>query len=296
MNKLKALATQVEDNGTIEVVASSANTDRDGDVMIAEGWELKNFLKNPLILWSHNPTLPPIGKATRVWIEKGLLKAKILFDMADPFAQMIYRKFQEGFLKAVSVGFIPKEQNERGEWVKQELLEISAVGIPANADALRTANYKKFESEVKSFEKKAEKSPAYRMPNETMKECVARKIPELVDEGMKQDQAVAVANSLCKKTKPKEEAPKETPKDEPKKETIKAEESTKNIFRNTIDMCKQTASALEEVLGRTESLSKGESSKIVVKATSADEKVRQANRVASRAVEIALSELNKKLK
>lgn len=42
-----------------------------------------------------------------------------------------------------------------------------------------------------------EKSPACRQDGETTEECVTRKIPELVKEGMDQDQAVAVANSVC---------------------------------------------------------------------------------------------------
>ena len=42
-----------------------------------------------------------------------------------------------------------------------------------------------------------EKSPACRQEGETTEECVERKIPELIEEGMEQDQAVAVANSVC---------------------------------------------------------------------------------------------------
>ena len=41
------------------------------------------------------------------------------------------------------------------------------------------------------------KSPACRMDGETTEECVERKIPELIDEGMEDEQAVAVANSVC---------------------------------------------------------------------------------------------------
>lgn len=42
-----------------------------------------------------------------------------------------------------------------------------------------------------------EKSPACREEGESKADCVERKIPELVEEGMEQDQAVAVANSVC---------------------------------------------------------------------------------------------------
>ena len=42
-----------------------------------------------------------------------------------------------------------------------------------------------------------EKSTACRMDDESAEECVDRKVPELIDEGMEQDQAVAVAHSVC---------------------------------------------------------------------------------------------------
>lgn len=41
------------------------------------------------------------------------------------------------------------------------------------------------------------KSPACRLDNEPEKECVKRKVPELIDEGYSKDQAVAIANSMC---------------------------------------------------------------------------------------------------
>lgn len=49
--------------------------------------------------------------------------------------------------------------------------------------------------------KSVEKSPACRMSNESKDECVSRKIPEIMSENpdMDQDQAVAIANSMCEK-------------------------------------------------------------------------------------------------
>ena len=42
-----------------------------------------------------------------------------------------------------------------------------------------------------------EKSPACRQDGETTEECVSRKVPEMIDEGMDDDQAVAAAHSMC---------------------------------------------------------------------------------------------------
>ena len=51
------------------------------------------------------------------------------------------------------------------------------------------------------------KSPACRMDGEAVKECVARKVPELIEEGMEQDQAVAAANSMCEDACGEKDAP-----------------------------------------------------------------------------------------
>lgn len=42
---------------------------------------------------------------------------------------------------------------------------------------------------------------AERRPGESVADCVSRKIPILIGEGMKPDQATAVANEICKLTK-----------------------------------------------------------------------------------------------
>jgi phage head maturation protease len=62
---------------------------------------------------------------------------------ANPIAKIAYNLYKGKFLNAVSVGFIPLqwENGEAGKlwnrrYTEQELLEVSAVGIPANPNAL----------------------------------------------------------------------------------------------------------------------------------------------------------------
>ena len=61
----------------------------------------------------------------------------------NPLAKLAYGLYQGGFLNAVSVGFIPirwedgnAEAGYRRKYLEQELLEVSAVCIPANPNAL----------------------------------------------------------------------------------------------------------------------------------------------------------------
>lgn len=139
---------------TIDFVSSTESADRYGDIIRVAGWKFENYLKNPVFLWAHNAKEPPIGKTIELRIEANppALVQKVQFaDAATyPKADTIFRLYQKGFLRAVSVGFLPLAQpkyitdEETGETTglefdNQELLELSAVPIPANADALARA-------------------------------------------------------------------------------------------------------------------------------------------------------------
>lgn len=154
----KALITKanMEEPGVIKgIVGSSAVVDRMGDIIDQEGWNLKDYLNNKVILWGHNvrEERPPIAKALKVWVEgKGTKHAKLMFDikfdLQDSFAAEIYRKIKDGFLNTVSVGFLPHEWEELDpdnwfgglKFTKQDLLELSVVPVPANPEALIQLN------------------------------------------------------------------------------------------------------------------------------------------------------------
>jgi len=131
-----------------EFTASTSTQDRDGEVIDAAGWDLKNFKKNPVIMYAHDYRSLPIGKASRVWLSKGTLKNTVEFppEGTYEFADIVERLVDTGYLKTESVGFIPKkwedgdgEKAPRRTYTKQELLEISIVPVPSNPDALRNA-------------------------------------------------------------------------------------------------------------------------------------------------------------
>ncbi|MFA5777623.1 MAG: HK97 family phage prohead protease [Parcubacteria group bacterium] len=130
----------VNEDGTFEAVISGIKTDRYGDTIDPAGWELKAFNKNPVILWAHDHYTPTIGRATKTWVEGKELKMKGEF-APTPFAQEIKTLAENGFLRAFSVGFRPLDYkfNDSGvDFLKQELLEVSWVNVPAYAEALLT--------------------------------------------------------------------------------------------------------------------------------------------------------------
>lgn len=133
---------------TYRFLASTSAVDRQGDSVDQSGWELKNFMKNAVILWAHRYDELPLGKAIEISITDKGLEVEIQFaeEDANPKAQQVKKLIDEGILNAVSVGFIPKERN--GNIItRAELLEISIVPVPANQEALTMA----FSSREKDF-------------------------------------------------------------------------------------------------------------------------------------------------
>jgi HK97 family phage prohead protease len=115
-----------------------------GDIIRQDGWDLKAYRNNPVVLFGHDHA-QPIGRAHNVRIDKGNLAADFEFapEEVNPFAAQVGRMVEAGFLKAVSVGFRPLEAKPMKsgglEFTKSELLEISVVSVPANAEALSFA-------------------------------------------------------------------------------------------------------------------------------------------------------------
>jgi HK97 family phage prohead protease len=129
----------------IEIIGSSENADRDGEVIALEAWDLKAYKSNPVILAQHNYSKPAIGKASSIKIKDGKLVFKIEFpeDGANPEADIYRKLYKSGFMNASSVGFIPKKWEDGDgkktpfrKFTKVELLELSLVSVPANSDAV----------------------------------------------------------------------------------------------------------------------------------------------------------------
>ena len=147
MNKIFNLtstfkALHEEEDGGVKIrgMASTKDFDRAGDSISPDAWAkggLKNFERNPIILFNHNYD-KPIGRATGVKITpEGLeLEAKISKSAPDSVAQLV----KEGILGAFSVGFRVKDadyvKETDGLMIKDaELFEVSVVSVPCNQAA-----------------------------------------------------------------------------------------------------------------------------------------------------------------
>jgi len=154
--KTKELETR-----TVRFKISSEVVDRDGDVLIANGCDFTNFEKNPIFLSFHNSHDFPLGKPKNWGVEGNAVYCDVYFptveelstdkECASEKAKLVdftYHCYKTGMLNAVSVGFIatdlePNKETSGYIIKKWELLEFSAVAVPANQDAIAQA--------VKSF-------------------------------------------------------------------------------------------------------------------------------------------------
>lgn len=144
---------QIDGGRVLQFIGSNASKDRDGDTIDVLGWELDNYLKNPVFLWAHNYGHPPVGQALKVEKTATGLVFDIKFASRDEFefADTIYKLYLGKYLRATSVGFKGLERdamydendNYMGTHFKrQELWELSAVPVPANPEALMLAAQK----------------------------------------------------------------------------------------------------------------------------------------------------------
>jgi HK97 family phage prohead protease len=134
---------------TLDFISSDATLDRYGEIISPAGWNLETYRRNPVFQNSHQygNIIFTLGKALLTEVRQGTLLQRIQFAVdANPIAKIAHALYAGGFLKAVSVGFIPIKWEDgtaktpyRRKYTEQELLEISAVAIPANPNALTLA-------------------------------------------------------------------------------------------------------------------------------------------------------------
>ena len=148
------------DKRILTITGTTEAKDRDGDVIKLKGWQLDNYLKNPVFLWSHDYRSVPLAAAQKVIRRRN--PARMDFSLRFPteglypFADMIFQLYGEKVINASSVGFIPFEweplekddhEDSDGEmlyrtgrrYLKQELLELSGCAVPSNPEALQNS-------------------------------------------------------------------------------------------------------------------------------------------------------------
>lgn len=156
-----------EEERTIEGIASTPTPDRMSDVVEPMG--AKFALPMPL-LWQHNHD-EPIGHVEFAKPTKDGIPFKARLADPDKFEsetlkerlRLAWDSIRGGLVRAVSIGFRPLEysfiENGGVRFTEWEWMELSAVTIPANAEATIT--------NIKSFDAEARKAAGVESPSES---------------------------------------------------------------------------------------------------------------------------------
>lgn len=104
--RTRAAIEATRGGGPISFVISSPGVKRDGMNLRSDGWRLEDYRDSGSpVLWNHEYSRPPIGRADKVYRAGDKLKADVIFDRDDPFAVLVESKIRNGFLRACSVGW-----------------------------------------------------------------------------------------------------------------------------------------------------------------------------------------------
>jgi len=135
---VRAFAKNVD--GKLVAIASTEEKDRMGTIIRASGWKLKNFKKNPVLPFAHRYNELPVGIVKNIRVEDKKLIFEPVFHEITQLSREVKQMYTSDppIMRAFSVGFMLLELDDKDPHiiVKQELLEISAVPVPANASAL----------------------------------------------------------------------------------------------------------------------------------------------------------------
>lgn len=152
-----------EQEGLVQIVASTAAIDRDGEVVLPKAWgaRMHTYLQHPVLLSSHDykSLRSQIGELVDLKITEAGLEgvAKYYVGVGNPEADWGFELAKRG-RAAYSVGFLPHEY-ERGRRAGEakviysdvELLEISHVVIPSNRESLQVVSAKSADPVIKAL-------------------------------------------------------------------------------------------------------------------------------------------------
>lgn len=169
---VKAFSTDVsvdEGERAVTAIISTNAVDRDGEVLIPQGLNSKDYERNPVVFFNHSyadyflddvGAKLPVGKCVALTRKDDSIIAKTVFATrpdgypADKewLPDTLFSLYQQGVMNAFSVGFIPTEMRPatdkdvekfgagcRRVYSKWKMHEYSVVPLPANQEAITLA-------------------------------------------------------------------------------------------------------------------------------------------------------------
>jgi hypothetical protein len=134
-----------EADGTVEFVASDETLDSYREIIRAGGWKFDLFAKNAPFVDSHDYSsiTKLLGQVTDWRVDRKQLVETVKYArQPDTLAEWAFKMVRDGFLKAVSVGFVPVKMASKWDQSPGAMQEqLAALGLDAGTAAAVRAVY-----------------------------------------------------------------------------------------------------------------------------------------------------------
>lgn len=130
------------ENDVYTFVMSEEKVDRDGELVVLDGLDINEFLKNPQLFYNHESRRYPIGLVKSIRREGNRLIGDIWLNQITEESKIVKQLIDAGNLKTGSIGFSVSEANYNDKdgiyyLSKSELYEFSICNIPSNTGSVR---------------------------------------------------------------------------------------------------------------------------------------------------------------
>lgn len=130
------------ENDIYTFVMSPEIVDRDGELVVLDGLDINEFMKNPQLFYNHESRSYPIGLVKSIRREGNKLIGDIWLNQITEESKIVKQLIDAGNLKTGSIGFSVSEayyNDKDGIYylTKTELYEFSICNIPSNTGSVR---------------------------------------------------------------------------------------------------------------------------------------------------------------
>lgn len=166
-----------EERYVIRGVFSTGGEDRHGEIVDQTGWNLEEFMENPVIMLFHDHQRFPVGQCIELGInQEGNLAGAIKFAVEEDVsgvARTAYNLYKNRFMRGFSVGFACEEvvyepDSDKVILRRNTLHEISCVNVGAAAGALAAAKGIDMDPITKAVEEMRARASREAAPDGTM--------------------------------------------------------------------------------------------------------------------------------
>lgn len=198
---------QEKENDIWNVIVSTPEIDRYGTIIIPSGIDYTAYMNNPIVLAQHASDKWPVGRCLGFFLNGENLEATMQIECVTESGKDLNALINAGYVKAVSVGIIPIEQEEQtinGKTVtvytKSELVEFSIVSVPANRGALIKRSMKEAIAysiqKYKEVKRMLTPEIEQKIKDELLPAVEEAIIAELTDMGFSQEEATTAVQDM----------------------------------------------------------------------------------------------------